>query len=142
MKKPLVTIIKRSCLTGKAVWVYQGKSLNAARKAYWVARKKEIERVKNWPKTAEAYTAYIRNFINSLLEKIPINCELTPDQREAIRELKALEKKGIECDLEFYNHIMEERRRREEDREIRRQMREREELEKREKNENNNRYDK
>ena len=61
-----------------------------------------------------------------------LTSELTPEQKQAAKELQAMAKKEPPCDREFYNHIMEERRRRKEDREIRRKMREREEKERQE----------
>ena len=121
-----VTILRRSCLTGKVVWIYRGPSEAAARVAYWRACKREIEFVRSYNERAARRAANIARLLADCTASIPINAELTPQQAEAARELKTIEKKEYVCDREFYNHIMEERRRRQEDREIRRQMRERE----------------
>ena len=99
-------------------------------KAYQRACKKEIERMRNWSERMAQRTARITRFLTDLLADKPIDAELTPEQQEAAKELQAISKKQLEDRSEFYDHIMEERRRREEDREIRRKMREREAAEK------------
>ena len=123
-KRRSVTVILRSCLTGKVVWIYRGPSQEAARKAYFRACKKEIEHVRSWAERMAQRTASITRLLTNCLADKPIDAELTPDQQEAAKELQAISKKQLECHSEFYDHIMEERRRREEDREIRRKMRE------------------
>jgi hypothetical protein len=123
-KKPKYTKILHSCLTGKVVWIYRGPSREAMQKAYQRACKKEIERVRNWSERMARRTASITRLLTDLLADKPIDEELTPEQQEAAKELQAISKKQEECHSEFYKHIMEERRRRDEDREIRRKMRE------------------
>ena len=129
-KRPKVTIIRYSCLTGKAVWVYRGPSKGAACLAYWRACKAEIERVHHWSDIVVQRADGIRRLLTQCMADKPIDAELTAEQKEGARQLMAISKKPPVCDREFYDHIMEERRRRAEDREIRRQMRERENLEK------------
>ena len=109
MKYP-VTIIRRSCLTGVPVWVYRGASKAGARQAYWRACKAEIERVRRWSEITADRTARITRFISQCMEKLPIDAELTPVQMEAAKQLRAILKKEPQCNMEFYNHIMEERR--------------------------------
>jgi hypothetical protein len=125
-----VTVICYSCLTGKAVWLYRGPSRGAANVAYWRACKKEIEYVRQWPRYVAERKAFYEGILNGCLASLPIDAELTPSQKAAAKVLRKLADEKLPCYMEFYNHIMEERRRREEDREIRRQMRERERLEK------------
>lgn len=133
-KKKLITIIRRSCVNGKPVWIYQGPSRNAAHLAYWRACRNEIERVRNWSKTSQERL--------HAAEQLLIRCTgthltsaLTPSQAAAARQLQKILKTGLPCHLDFYEHIMEERRRMKADREIRRQMRNREKID-------NNGYDK
>ena len=133
-KKPKVIVIKRSCLTGEAVWVYRGPSREAARRAYWRACKREIQRVKDWGRTAAERVAAIRKLATDCTSRLAGKV-LTPAQEEAIRQLKTIEKKLPEYHCAFYDHIMEERRRRKADSKIRQKMRERE-------NRNNRNYDK
>ena len=133
LRKYPVTVIVRSCLTGAPVWVYQGASKNGARQAYWRACKAEIEFVSRLPEYCAQWKAGLERFISSCMEKYPIDAKLTPEQAAAAKKLRAMLKKGPDINLDFYNHVMEERRRRAEDHEIRRQMREREAQERLEK---------
>ena len=126
-KKPKVTIIRRSCLTGIPVWVYRGPSENAARQKYWRACKKEIERFRNWPELMRQRRAAIQRYLDTLLASIPITQQLTPEQKAAVRQIQAYAKDEPPRETEFYKHIMEERRRREEDHQIRIRMRQRDE---------------
>lgn len=109
MKHP-VTVIKRSCITGNPVWLYQGPSESAARRAYSRACNFEIDRVKNWAATVARRTANIVGFLNECLEKLPKDAELTPVQAAAVRKLQAIARKAPACHLEFYEHIMASRR--------------------------------
>lgn len=130
-----ILIIRKSCLTGKAVWIYRGPSKQASWKAYWRACCREEERVRNWPQTAARRKENILRLLSDCMSGLPLTGELPPEKEAAARQLLAISKKGIPCRSEFYEHFMEERRRRAEDLEIHRQMREREK-------ENNRGYDK
>lgn len=123
-RPPKVTYILKSCITGRAVWIYQGQG--AVYMAYWRASKKEIERIRNWPAIAARRKESIERLISVCMKDFPITAELTPEQINAVKKLKRIKDKGMECDRGFYDHIMETRERRRQDAEIRRQMRERE----------------
>ena len=120
-----VLVIRRSCLTGKIVWVYYGLNKKAAYVAYCRACKEEIKRQRNWEETSEQRKRRILKMLNDCLAEIPITTPLTQDQAAKARELRAIAKEDIACHREFYNHIMEERRRRKEDAKIRTEMRQR-----------------
>lgn len=122
-RKGKILVVRKSCLTGKVVWLYWGSSQGAARWAYHHACEEEIKRVNNWGERAEARRRNILKLLDECLSYIPITEALTPEQAEAARRLRNLSKEDIACHREFYEHIMEERRRREEDREIRKKMR-------------------
>lgn len=143
-RRHLVTIIKRSCLTGKVVWIYRGASRNAGRHAYWKACKKELEKVKQWAERMadrKRRLTLMLGFSDSSSSSgngssgnkasgkgssaNMFGGELTDEQRKAARELVRMSKQEPPPDMEFYNHIVEERRRRQQDRDIRRKMRER-----------------
>lgn len=121
-----VTIIKRSCITGNAVWVYRGKSEESARKTYYRACKDEVERMRHWPEKASRRMANIERLLSDCLSDLPVNAELTTIQREAVRQLQVIGKKGMRCASEFYEHIQELRTRRNQSADIRRKARERE----------------
>lgn len=119
------TVIKYSCITGRAVWFYQGPSLAAAQKAYQRACKKEIERVRHLADEIAQRKASILGFLNKCLEHLGVDEELTPRQKAAAKMIVAMADEPKVPDTAFYDHIMELRRRREEDRRIRQRMRER-----------------
>lgn len=128
-RRHLVTIIKRSCLTGKVVWIYRGASHNAGRHAYWKACKKELEKVKQWAERMAERKRRLTMMLGMTESSLAGNIfggELTDEQRKAARELVKMGKQEPPPDMEFYNHIVEERRRRQHDKDIRRKMRERE----------------
>lgn len=123
--KPAVTIIRYSCITGQAVWVYQGPSVQAARAAYRRSCEREIKRVRRWKKTVAERKANILHIINACMAGIPIMGGMTVEQMNAARQLQSIANKTIPCCRDFYDHIMEERRRRDADRRLREQMRNR-----------------
>lgn len=124
-----ITIIRRSCTTGQAVWIYQGPTHEAARQAYYRARRKEQTRVRWWAKRVAQRSANIKAFIDRLVASLPIVGNITPEQQQAIRTLQAILDEPSPCDTAFYNHCQQEIRRRKRDSEIRRRMREREQQE-------------
>ena len=117
-----MTVIKKSCLTGMVVWIYQGNSRNAARMAYYKACLKEVERVRSWKRTQARGLRAVADLLDAVSASL---ADPTPEQAAAIGRLRAAAKAVPDCHREFYDHIMEERRRRRRDREIRRRMRER-----------------
>lgn len=125
-KSKILTIIKRSCVTGKAVWLYQGHSKDGAKCAYWRACKREMTLERNWRRLMAARADAIRGLLQDCLAALPIIGELNEAQRAAVKRLQTIADKAPEYYSGFYNHIRTERRRRAKDREIRRQMRERE----------------
>lgn len=116
--KKQVIVIRKSCITGRAVWIYRGPSRNAAYVAYSRACRKEVQRVRNWSVRVAERRAFILGLLNEWLADIPITQPLTPQQEAAAKEIRALAIRGVDCELEFYNHIMEERRRRMETRRL------------------------
>ena len=109
-KKKQVIVIRKSCLTGKVVWVYRG-TRGAARTAYWRACKREVERVQRWGETAAQRRARIMQLLNECIADVPITSDMPPGQEAAVRQLLRLSKEDIACHREFYEHILEERRR-------------------------------
>ncbi|MBR5395766.1 MAG: hypothetical protein IK144_11920 [Bacteroidaceae bacterium] len=125
-KNSLITIIQKSCLTGQAVWIYRGPSERSARLAYWRACKRELERVRQWGETLAKRRSNIQRLLScDSSSSSVLDAGLTAEQIEAAKQLLAIGKRETDGKTEFYNHIIEERRRRSIDREIRRKMRER-----------------
>ncbi len=128
-KSSLITIIRRSCLTGQAVWIYQGPSKVSARLAYWRACRRELERVKHWGETmAQRRRNILRLMSCDSSSSSVLDASMSDEQQAAARKLLAVAKMETDGRTEFYNHIIEERRRRSQDKEIRREMRNRNNL--------------
>lgn len=116
--------LRRSCLTGKIVWIYRASSKGAARHAYWKACKREMERVKHWSNTVAKRCSNVTRFLTDSTAEIPLTAELTPEQTAAARQLQSISKSEAEYHSDFYDHIIEEQRQRKEHRELRRRTRE------------------
>lgn len=110
-KQKLITIIKRSCLTDQPVWIYQGPTEEAARKAYYRTKRAEKRRVMLLPKFLDLRRRAIERFLNDLLGNLPLIAELTREQRAAVKELKALAQQPPQSDKAFWEHCKEETRR-------------------------------
>ena len=106
-----ITIIRKSCLNGKAVWIYRGPSKAAARIAYYRVCRREIDRIKHWSERMARRRSNIARFLSACMAQLPINAELTDQQNDAARQLHSIEKTDPECHRDFYEHILDERRR-------------------------------
>lgn len=111
MKSGNVLVICRSCLTGAAVWIYRGPSKDAERKAYRRACRREIERVRHWTSTMARRKANILQLLNDLTASVSITEGLSQQSRSAARRILSVAKEKTLCNSDFYNHIMEEQRR-------------------------------
>lgn len=126
-RPPIVTVIRYSCITGKAVWLYRGQSHEGARKAYQRAAKKEQTRARwAWGRMVSERQKNIKHLLDECLAAMPIMGDMTKEQRDAVKQLKNAAEQVPERYSDFYRHLAGERRRREADREIRRKMKERE----------------
>lgn len=86
-------------------------SKTAERKAYSRACQKEIERMKNAAAETERKRRLVRVFLAGCTANLPMMGELTDEQRKAIRRIQHIAKTEYKFNTEFYDHIMEERRR-------------------------------
>ena len=120
-----VTVIIRSCITGRAVWIYRGTSKHASRCAYWHACKHEMDCVRHWNEAVARRKANIQRLLSDCMADMAITDVMTPEQKTAARQLASYSEKEAGFSREFYDHIIEERRRRAADMEIRRKMRKR-----------------
>lgn len=111
-RPPKYRYICYSCVTGQAVWVYQGQSRKAMLKAYQRVRRREIALERRWPRMMECRRASILFLLNECMAEIPILGKLTKEQREAAKTLQCLADNPPKYYTGFYNHIRAERRRR------------------------------
>ncbi len=111
--KCLITVIRRSCLTGRAVWIYRGPSKDAAYRMYRRACRREVERVRRWSSITAIRMQNITRLLNDCMDKLPFTTELTSQQQESAKTLQKISKQPL-CSSEFYEHILEEQRRKKE----------------------------
>lgn len=107
-----VVVVRRSCLTGKVVWIYRGPSRHAARSAYWRACQEEIRRVRSMPEAQARRRSNIMGLLDDCLSSVPFTESPDEGQESAARRLKEISMEDNDTDMEFYRHILEERRRR------------------------------
>ena len=112
-------VVRKSCLTGQPVWLCQGKSWAAGIRAYYRARQREVKRVRQWGVTVKRRMANIRRLLCDCTAGIPLTAKLTAEQRTAARELEMQSRTSVACYRGFYEHILEERRRRGENKRLR-----------------------
>lgn len=107
-----ITAIRRSCINGKAVWISKSPSKAAEQLAYWRACKHEVERVRQWGETVLRRKSNVQRMLNGLMANLPVTDTLTEKCREAARQIVSISESCTACCSDFYNHIMEERSRR------------------------------
>ena len=110
-----VLVIRRSCLTGKAVWLGRAKNKRVASAMYCRAKKAERLRQRKWKGRVERLRKWMTDALNNFLSELPITQELTPAQIEHIRAIQTLAQEEIPCDREFYEHILATDKRKRED---------------------------
>ena len=110
-KKRTSLVIRYSCLTGKAVWIYHSPSDTAMWQAYWRARKREEERVHNWDREMARRRSNILRILNDCTASLPITEDMPTDKRDAAQRLKKMANASPPCHSEFYCNLVEERRR-------------------------------
>jgi hypothetical protein len=125
MSKPQCDfVIRKSSITGRAVWIGKFLTKGAVRAAYHRACVKERERIKNWGDKIERRRRNIMHLLNDCLDRVGFTQQLTREQRAAARQLQKMANENIVCDTQFYDHIVEDSRRREEIHRFRKKERE------------------
>jgi hypothetical protein len=107
-RKQRTPVIRYSCLTGKAVWIYYSPSDEAMWKAYQRARKAEVERVRNWGKTVAQRKQNILRLLSDCTAPLGVIDELPPEKRDAAKRLLQMADTPRPCHRDFYNHLMAE----------------------------------
>lgn len=109
-KQRVLKIIRKSVLTGKAVWVSHERSYMAEWAAYRNACKMEIERMRQWGNVVNRRRRNIMQLLTRLTASLPILGDIPPEKREAARFIQQLADKEPSKQSDFYDHICEERR--------------------------------
>lgn len=108
-RPPKYRYICYSCVTGQAVWVYQGQSREGMRKAYQRARRHEVTLERRWSRLMERRRSSILFLLNECMAAIPILGTLTKAQREAIRTLQHMIDNPPEFSSPLLDHDRERR---------------------------------
>lgn len=103
------TIIRHSCRTGRAVWIYSGPSKEAAKTAYYRTVKRERERQLRWTAIQRRRVENIKLLLQDCVAALPILSDMTGDQCEAIRILHELADNQQEFSSPFLEHDYERR---------------------------------
>ena len=85
-----VTVIRYSCVTGQAVWLYTGPTKAAMTKAYYRTVQRERKRQRQYPKVQQRRQANIRRLLDECIAALPLLGDLTREQKQAIRTLRTM----------------------------------------------------
>ena len=110
VKEKVMKILRRSCITGNAVWIGPERSRSAEWEAYRKACNKEIERMRQWPQAMARRKKNIMQLINTLTAKLPKDGDISKEQRDALKVLTKMVEKEPSKQSDFYDHIQEEKR--------------------------------
>lgn len=108
-RPPQYRYICYSCVTGQAVWLYQGQSREAMRRKYYRTVESERERKRQWAKLQQAWKAGIIHLLDECQAALPILGTLTKAQREAIKTLQQMAHNPPEFCSPFLEHDKERR---------------------------------
>ena len=101
-------IIRKSIITGRAIWVSHNRSYNAEWIAYKNVCKQEMYRIRWWGRTLNYRRQNIMRLLNNLTVNLPILGDISANMREAARVISVMANSDPPCDNCFYNHIKEE----------------------------------
>ena len=112
-KKRMLKVIRKSALTGKAVWVGHKRSYQTEWRAYKRACCKEVNRMRQWAHTVNRRRKNILRFLGKLTDSLPIPSDIPEEQRSAAKSITQIADADPAKQSDFYDHICEERRQRE-----------------------------
>lgn len=112
-KKRMMMVLHRSALTGKVVWMHHDMTYDARYKAYKRACMREINRMRQWTALVNRRRRNVTRLLSELTSHLPILGDIPKEQREAAKVITQLADKGLEKQSDFYEHIREEKRQRE-----------------------------
>ena len=108
-RPPQYRYICYSCVTGAAVWLYQGQSRQAMKRKYYRTVVTERKRKRQWAKMQQRRTANIKALLDECLAALPILGTLTKAQRESIRYLQSMADAPPEFSSSMLDHDRERR---------------------------------
>lgn len=111
-KKRVLSVIRKSVLTGNAVWVGHLRSYKAEWKAYRTACMKESCRMRQWANTVERRRRNILRLLGELTAGLPILGDIPEEKRAAAKALAMMAESKPPKQSDFYDHIKAEKRQR------------------------------
>ena len=110
LKRRIIKTIRKSALTGKAVWLSHERTYKTGWKAYRFACHKEAMRINHWACTVARRRKNITRLFAKLTESLPILGDIPREQREAAKAIMQMADNEPPKQSDFYDHICEERR--------------------------------
>ena len=111
-----ILVLRRSCLTGKVVWLCRAKNRPAANNAYYRAKQAELLLSEKWDSLVDAWRAWLTQVLRAFLDRMAVTDQMADTQVAAARRIQALAREDIPRDTQFLEHIQAEHRFRYEDR--------------------------
>jgi hypothetical protein len=108
-RPPQYRYICYSCVTGQAVWIYEGQSREGMRRKYYRTVESERKRRRQWPKLQRTRQTNILQMLDECMAALPILGTLTKAQREAIKTLQQMADDMPEFCSPFLDHDRERR---------------------------------
>jgi hypothetical protein len=112
IKHRILKTIRKSALTGKAVWVGHKRSYDTEWRAYKRACHKEYQRMRGWGYAMVRRRKNIMRFLTKLTDSLPILGDIPKEKREAAKSITLIADNDPPKQSDFYDHICEERRQR------------------------------
>lgn len=111
-KRKILKVIRKSVLTGKAVWAYHKLCSKPEYMAYRTACDKEINIMRQWGNIANRRRKNIMHMLHKLTANLPLLGDIGQEKREAAKMLMNMADKEPPKKSDFYDHIQEEKRQR------------------------------
>ena len=111
-KRKILKIIRKSALTGRAVWVSHVRNYRAEYYAYKRACHKEANRMRQWAYVVNRRKRNVMRLLSTLTERLPILGDIPQELRSAAKVMTKIAADGPPKQSDFYDHICEERRQR------------------------------
>ena len=108
-RQPKYRYICYSCVTGAAVWCYQGQSRQGMKRKYYRTVASERKRRQQYGKLAKTRTANIKALADECQAALPVIAQLTKEQCEAIKLLRQMADNPPEFCSPFLDHDRERR---------------------------------
>lgn len=109
-KRRILKVIRKSVLTGRAVWVSHNRTYRACRLGYKAACKHEAMRIRLWGRAINSRKKNVLRLLGDLTADLPIIGDVVQEKRDAAKALNEIADGEPVCDKNFYEHVMEEKR--------------------------------